>query len=150
MVQSIDGVFVDVVLYQATNRPSFIEKQQIIDFILLNSNNSDLEENHVLKSIEYATKECQSFGGFVILQKMDGKIVSAAILNQTGMEGYLPENLVVFVAFDNKHKTTELESNLFNYILRHAKGEVAIKVSVDEEYKTLNGKKNLGQWISLR
>ncbi len=42
----------------------------------------------------------QLLGGFALVGTIDGKMAGAVIINRTGMEEYIPENILVYIAVD--------------------------------------------------
>lgn len=97
-------LLVNNLFYHATNRPSEIEKQKIIDFLSKNLEGKEPSKDYIRKAIEYATKERVSFGGFIIVKKNINVIIGAAIVNHTGMSGYMAENILAYIAVDEKHR----------------------------------------------
>ena len=81
--------------YTAFSGMSPIEKNALISFICENAGNSSKSE--VQEALDYALKRKPSFGGFVVVIT-DGKpIIGAIIVNQTGMKGYNPNNICVYI-----------------------------------------------------
>lgn len=122
----INETSVESIYYNATNRPTELEKHGVIkfvnDFIVDNPSNKE----NIRKSLEYATKERMSFGGFVIVQKWFGEIVGVSIVNHTGMEGYMPENILTYIAVSDHHKKNGIAKEMIQQVLNYAKGEVAV------------------------
>lgn len=67
------------------------------------------EEIH--KSIDYALKRNGGQGGGqIFVAKQEENILGDVIVNQTGMRGYIPENILVYIATHN-HAVKVLEKN---------------------------------------
>lgn len=122
----IDETSVESIYYNATNRPTELDKHGIIKFVSSQfSSNTNSKEN-IRKALDYATKERMSFGGFVIVQKWFGEIIGVSIVNHTGMEGYMPENILVYIAVAEQHQNKGLAKEMIQQVLNYAKGEVAV------------------------
>lgn len=130
-MQTLDGIITESLLYHATNRPSEIEKYKIVDFLSEYLEGKEPNKEHIRKAIEYSTKEKLSFGGFIIVKKSHGEIAGVSIVNQTGMEGYMAENMLVYIAVSDKFRKKGIAKNMIDQVLRHAKGDVALHLKGD-------------------
>lgn len=146
-MQTLDGIITENLLYNATNRPSEMEKHKIVDFFVANLEEMEPNREFIRKSIDYATKERLSFGGFIIVNKSHGEIVGVSIVNQTGMEGYMTENVLAYFAVSTKFRNNGIAKNMVEQILRHAKGEVALhlkeKSTFAKIFKKIGFKKSI-------
>lgn len=130
-MQMLDGIITESLLYNATNRPSEIEKLKIMEFLTKYLEGIEPNQDHIRKAIEYATKERLSFGGFAIVKKSEGQIIGVSIVNQTGMEGYMAENVLVYLAVVEEYRKKGVAKNMIEQVLRHAKGDVALHLKGD-------------------
>jgi ribosomal-protein-alanine N-acetyltransferase len=136
-MQTVDGFITETLLYQATNRPSEIEKYKIVDFLSEHLEGREINKEHIRKAIEYSTKEKLSFGGFIIVKKVHHEIAGVAIVNQTGMEGYMAENVLVYIAVSQKFRKKGIAKNMIDQVLRHAKGDVALHLKGDSSLASI-------------
>ena len=83
-------------LFSADKRPTRKEKDEVIDFLFDNLQQYGDPKNQIERAIDYSTKEFTSFGGFTMVMKEDDKIRAAVVINRTGMDGYIPENILVY------------------------------------------------------
>lgn len=130
-MQTLDGIITENLLYNATNRPSEMEKHKIVDFLLEFLEGMESNKEYIRKAIEYSTKEQLSFGGFTLVHKSHGEIVGVAIVNQTGMGGYMADNVLVYIAVSEKFRNKGVAKNMIGQVLRHAKGDVALHLKGD-------------------
>ncbi len=87
--------------------------------------------------IDYAMDNSGSRGGF-ILAALDGKdIVGALVMLRTNMAGYVPENLLLYVAVDKGTRGKGTGTQLINNALKHAEGNVKLHVEYDNPAKAL-------------
>lgn len=117
-------------LLNAIDTVSIIEKNRMANFVIANSECSD--HGLVLQSIEYALNDYITQGGFVIqiLDKPMGDLIGVAITNKTGISGYFPENLLVYLVV--KDNDSELENILFDEVLKFSKGDVILNASINK------------------
>ncbi len=77
-------------------------------------------------------------GGFVAVAYADNlEIHGAVIINNTGMSGYIPENILVYIAVDAAVRGQGLGQNLMQMALENAEGNVALHVEPDNPAKRL-------------
>ncbi len=79
----------------------------------------------------------KSRGGFIVTAHIDNDMVGAAIVNQTGMEGYIPENILVYIATHAQHRGKGVGSVLMDAILENTNGNIALHVEHDNPARGL-------------
>lgn len=90
------------------------------------------------KAIQYALKEIPSFGGFVLEGYNDSEdLVGVVVVNRTGMTGYIPENILVYIAVDNNQRGKGVGKQLMNKAIELSHGDVALHVEKDNPAKHL-------------
>ena len=124
-------------LFTPYDRASLTETWQIVDFL-----HEHLEEygdapEDIHKAIQYAQKERPSLGGFVLTGVVDGDIVGAVVVNKTGMEGYIPENILVYIAVDKTYRGKGYGKQLMEKAIRFADGDIALHVEADNPARHL-------------
>tara|TARA_Y100001934_G_C12321905_1_gene760487 strand:- start:235 stop:672 length:438 start_codon:yes stop_codon:yes gene_type:complete len=77
-------------------------------------------------------------GGFVaVAYDDDQEIMGATIVNNTGMSGYIPENILVYIAVDAKTRGQGVGKTLMQMALENAEGNVALHVEPDNPARKL-------------
>lgn len=77
-------------------------------------------------------------GGFIALAYDDEEsIMAATIVNHTGMSGYIPENILVYIAVDGQTRGQGIGKSLLQMALKNAKGAVALHVEPDNSARHL-------------
>ncbi|MDI1317193.1 GNAT family N-acetyltransferase [Flavobacterium sp.] len=89
----------------------------------------------ILKCIDYAINP--SKGGTVIVGLDNSKIVGTVILNNTGMSGFIPENILVYIAVDNSQRGKGYGKKLMQKAIATAEGAIALHVEPDNPAKGL-------------
>lgn len=88
-------------------------------------------------------KKCLDFaldpkrGGDIITLEEDGEILAATILNKTGMKGYIPENILVYIATHRDHRGKGLGRSLMEKAISTVEGDIALHVEKDNPAKFL-------------
>jgi len=85
----------------------------------------------VLAGIEYAMSPVAGKGGFV-LAAVDGRdLVGALVLLRTGMKGYVPPNMILYVAVDPARRGEMVGHRLMQQAIRACEGDVKLHVEYD-------------------
>lgn len=89
----------------------------------------------ILKCINYAMNPEK--GGSIIVGLEDSKIVGVVILNNTGMSGFIPENILVYIAVDNSQRGKGFGKKLMQKAIDTVDGNIALHVEPDNPAKEL-------------
>lgn len=119
---------VETKIFSSKQKAKLSEKHEIVDFLFqhLEEYGDPLED--IEKCFDYAMKECESFGGFA-LASYDGKeMTGAVIVNHTGMKGYIPENILVYIATHRDYRGKGIGKHLMNKAIELADGDIALHV----------------------
>lgn len=115
--------------FNAFTGMSPLEKKAIVDFLCThtNTNCKDVQE-----ALDYALKRKPSFGGFVMATMERQRVIAAIVVNRTGMEGYNPGNICVYIAIDKQcEQPEEVLQELMSKAINHAQGNLAMHVEPD-------------------
>jgi ribosomal protein S18 acetylase RimI-like enzyme len=118
----------EIIVYNALERPSELEKNEIVEFLHEHLQEYGDPKEQILKAINYAIKESVSFGGVVLVMKEKREILGSVIINQTGMGGYIPENILVYIATHMDHRGEGIGKKLMEETLKHVQGDIALHV----------------------
>ena len=124
-------------VFDAQNKPTKYEKTEIVNFLFEHLQEFGDPKNNIQKAIEYSTKEIISFGGFTMLLLEESKIKGTVVVNQTGMGGYIPENILVYIAAHKKHRGEGLGKLLMKKAIEYTKGDIALHVEAENPAKQL-------------
>jgi ribosomal-protein-alanine N-acetyltransferase len=127
----------DTLLFNKTNKLSELQKNKVVDFLYDNLEQYGDPKVDIRKAIDYSIQEIESFGGFTLLIQDDNEIKGAVVVNQTGMGGYIPENILVYIAIHKNHRGEGLGKTLMNTAIKNAKGDIALHVEADNPAKYL-------------
>ena len=116
---------------------SSFSKDDIADFLFKHLDQYGDERKHIIKCLDYALSAEPGKGGFVEVAHDDNKIVGAVVINYTGMAGYIPENILVYIAVNKEYRGHGIGKRLMELTIAHTKGAVALHVEPDNPAKFL-------------
>jgi len=124
-------LMLNIQMYNPASKPSVIEKEEIVNFLFNHLDEFGDPSDDILKAIDYGLKETPSFGGFVLVGRINNEIVSAVVINQTGMKGYIPENILVYIACHKNHRGKGIGKQIMLEAIKLAHGDIALHVEPD-------------------
>jgi GNAT superfamily N-acetyltransferase len=136
-VDKLEQDTMELNVFNALNKPSEIEKQEIINFLYDHLEEFGDPRTDIRRAVDYSIKEFSSFGGFTLVGRNNGSILGTVVVNQTGMKGYIPENILVYIATHKDHRGKGYGKKLMNKTLELAHGNVALHVEPENPAKFL-------------
>jgi ribosomal-protein-alanine N-acetyltransferase len=127
----------NIKIFDVVNKPNLIEKTEIINFLFEHLQEFGDPKKDIQKAIDFSIKEFVSFGGFTMLIKDSDKIVGATVINKTGMGGYIPENILVYIATHKDYRGKGLGKNLMQKAIEYSTGDIALHVEANNPAKIL-------------
>lgn len=124
-------------VFTKQNKPEHSEKEEIIDFLFEHLENYGDPKNNIQQAIEYALEEQSSFGGFVVTTSIQNSLAGVVVVNRTGMKGYIPDNILVYIATHKRHRGVGIGKKLMELTLNNAIGDIALHVEKDNPAKKL-------------
>lgn len=127
-----------------TGQHDRISNMMIADFLFHHLDQYGDKFEDIMKAIDYVFQKNQGKGGFILVEYDEqlNEIMGAVVVNETGMEGYIPENILVYIAVNSKMRGKGLGKKMMQDALRMAKGNVALHVEPDNPARKLY--ENLG------
>ena len=123
--------------FDAVNLPRESEKKEIVNFLFDHLEEYGDSKKDILRAIEYSTKEISSFGGFTMLQLDNRKTIGVVVINQTGMGGYIPENILVYLATHKNRRGEGFGKILLKKAIENTQGDIALHVEAENPAKHL-------------
>lgn len=136
-IEQTNLTMIQTKVFNAIDKPTINEKLQIVDFLHTHLGEYGDKKKDIQKAIDYSVKEFISFGGFVMLLKDDDKIIAATVINKTGMGGYIPENILVYIATHKEYRGQGLGKTLMKKAIESTKGDIALHVEANNPAKHL-------------
>ncbi|PKH52709.1 GNAT family N-acetyltransferase [Tenacibaculum sp. Bg11-29] len=128
---------IETKIFSVVNKPNELEKNEVIDFLYDNLEQYGDSKKDIQKAINYSIKEFTSPGGFTMLIKENNQILGATVINETGMGGYIPENILVYIATHKNQRGKGLGRTLMQKAIDYSKGDIALHVEANNPAKHL-------------
>jgi [ribosomal protein S18]-alanine N-acetyltransferase len=127
----VNFIFIDP---QTGENPQF-NKQQIADFLSQHLDEFGDKKEYILNCLNYALNPNR--GGFILLGIDQNEIIGTVVVNKTGMEGYIPANILVYIAVHSEHRGKGVGKQLMQEALTKTSGGVALHVEPNNPAKYL-------------
>jgi len=114
-----------------------VQLQQIRDFLFEHLDQYGDKKEDIMKAINYALNKGITPGGFIVVGSEGSQIAGVVVVNKTGMEGYIPENILVYIATHGDHRGKGLGKKLMQRAIDEAEGAIALHVEPDNPAKIL-------------
>ena len=119
------------------NAISSLKIEKLTQFLYHNLDEYGDTKSAIRKAIEYAAKERSGLGGYIFTIENKEEILGAVVVNKTGMDEYIPENILVYIAVHKDHRGEGLGKELMHHTLENCKGDIALHVEADNPAKHL-------------
>lgn len=117
--------------------PPWANREQLVDFLHYKMKPYEDETADINRGLDYVFSDSPYAGGFVVLAQLEGRLVGACVMQKTGMKGYIPENVLLFVSIDPELRGRGLGRALIEKCLAECKGDVKLHVEYDNPAKRL-------------
>lgn len=119
------------------NPPTKEQQEAIADFLFNHLGSYGDPKEHILKAIRYALKADNKPGGLLITSWDQEIMTGAVIINKTGMESYIPENILVYIATHQAYRGKGLGKELMLKAIELSEGGIALHVDADNPARKL-------------
>lgn len=114
-----------------------LTRESFIDFLYQHLDEFGDSKEAISKSIDYAFSGEKGCGGFLLAAYDNDKLIGELVMNRTGMSGYIPENVLVYVAVDSNYRGKGFGREIVNKAISLADGNVKLHVEYDNPAKRL-------------
>lgn len=114
-------------------------KNDIINFLFESLEQYGDPKDDIEKCIDYAFGKNNKPGGMVLsaVDSESQKIVGAVITNKTGMDGYIPANILVYIATDKNMRGKGVGKQLMQTAINLSDGDMALHCEPDNPARFL-------------
>ena len=124
-VRSVDGF------------PQGIDIQRLKDFLHESLKPYEDTPEDIEQGIRDAFAAPGREGGFVLVAEFKGRIAGALVMQKTGMKGYVPENILLFVAVSPEERGKGIGRKIVEHALDMVEGDVKLHVEYDNPARSL-------------
>ena len=117
----------------STGSHSVLTSEAIANFLFTHLDQYGDKKEDILRCIDYVFNR----GGFILVATDKQDIKGVVIINETGMSGYIPENILVYIAVHQDQRGKGLGRALMERAIQRAKGHVALHVEPDNPARFL-------------
>jgi ribosomal protein S18 acetylase RimI-like enzyme len=121
----------------AIDAATYLEKNEIAEFLNKHLDQYGDTKEDIMKCLDYSLSNFAHQGGFVLLAREEREIIGAVVINHTGMEGYIPENILVYIAVNANQRGKGIGLKLMQEAIKFAKGDIALHVEPDNPAKKM-------------
>lgn len=114
-----------------------INRDDYVDFLYTHLDKFRDEKSAINKCLDFNFEKNGGLGGFMLAAFDDKKLVSALVMNNTGMSEYVPENILVYVAVHESMRGKGFGQNIVKRGIDMADGNVKLHVEYDNPAKKL-------------
>lgn len=109
----------------------------VVDFLFQALEQYGDAKPHIQACIDYVYSSDGGRGGAVIVAYHKRNLLGAVIVNRTGMSGFIPENILVYIAVDPSTRGIGLGKRLMDYTIEQTPGDIALHVEPDNPARRL-------------
>ena len=120
-----------------TFETSGLKRSDITGFLFRALEQYGDKETDIRKCLDYALSDQPGKGGLVAVASEDQKVVGAVIINDTGMSGYIPEHILVYIAVDSSQRGKGVGKALMESVISETTGNIALHVEPDNPARRL-------------
>jgi len=135
-----------------TRKKASSDPDRLADFLHEHLDQFRDSREEIMSCLQYALGIQEHRSGFILAayeggsgnvvkagneKETSGKLLGVAVVCETGMSGYIPENLVVYIAVDGSTRGRGIGKTLMEKAIEMAKGDLALHVEPDNPAKRL-------------
>jgi len=117
--------------------PEWLDKNQLAVFLHESLKPYEDSMEDIQKGLDYSLSEKKGEGGFVLVCRMGGNVLGSVVMLKTGMSGYIPENILLFVAVSPDARGRGLGGQIIRRAISECEGDVKLHVEYDNPAKRL-------------
>jgi len=116
---------------------TYCSKATLIDFLYTHLDKFRDQKSAIAKAIDYAYSSDAGKGGFVLLALDDKALVGALVMIKTGMQEFIPEYTLVYIAVDASKRGQGIGKQIIEKAQQMCDGNIALHVEYDNPAQRL-------------
>lgn len=127
----------DIKTYTPAQQPDNKEFEAINEFLFKHLEQYGDAKEDIAKAMRYSLGENGKAGGYLLSSSDNGELTGAVVVNNTGMNGYIPDHILVYIATHNQHRGKGIGKQLMKKAIEVADGDIALHVEPENPAKLL-------------
>ena len=115
-------------IFDAFTGISPFEKLGVIKFL---ESNSKHPKEVIQQSVDYAVKDCPSFGGYILSVNFEKEPIAVAVINKSGIPGYLSKNILVQFHIEKEWQNIEFVQYFFGKLIDLTNKDLSVQLEAD-------------------
>lgn len=115
------------------------KQNELVDFLYTHLQEYGDEKKDIASCLNYAMNSISDrpTSGTVFSAYIQDDLVGVAVINETGMKDYIPENILVYLATHSEYRGQGIASELIKEVIGSCRGSIALHVEHDNPAKRL-------------
>lgn len=127
----------EITMYNAFDTVGAIKRKELVDFLYEHLDEYGDKWEDIERAVNYAVAPNPAFGGFILSLKEEEEIKGVVVMNKTRMKGYIPENVLVYIAVHRESRGKGVGKELMQKAIEFSKGDIALHVEPDNPARFL-------------
>ena len=122
------NIFDIIFIKKITDFPKILPKNNFIDFLHCHLGQYKDSKEDISKAVDYAFSDVEGKGGFLLAAIKDGVVLGEVVINDSGMSGYIPEHVLVYITVDKKQRGKGIGKKLIEKAIKNCEGDISLHV----------------------
>ena len=128
---------VEIKEFNKNNQLNSSEKSEISTFLFENLEEYGDPQTAIEKAMDYALGLNGCMGGHIFVARENGIVAAATVINKTGMNDYIPANILVYIATHKNFRGKGIGKKLLQTAIEKTDGDIALHVEPENPAKAL-------------
>jgi len=117
--------------------PGWAPREAVEEFLYTNMKPYNDEPKDIHSALDYAFEKGNKPGGYIMLAQYDGNLAGVCVMLNTGMGGYIPGTVLLYIGVDPKLRGKGIGGKLLQKSIDECDGDVKLHVEYDNPAKRL-------------
>ena len=122
---------------QENDFPTWATRDQVETFLLVNMKPYNDPPEDITRALDYAFGKEGKPGGYIVLAQFEGKLAGICVMLATGMGGFIPETVLLYIGVDPALRGQGIGGKLMSEAIGQCEGDVKLHVEYDNPARHL-------------
>jgi GNAT superfamily N-acetyltransferase len=114
-----------------------ISRDEFIDFLFKHLDDFGDPKEDINKCLNYAFSDYEAEGGYALAAFYENQLIGTVIMNKTGMGGYIPDWILVYIAVDASFRGKGFGKQIIEEVYKQCDGDIKLHVEYHNPAKRL-------------